>query len=147
MSMISSHKVHPHDLGLPETVVRKRRRNRKLAAIMLAIALITAAGGWFLFCTSIINAMRIKDQPPSLVIVAYALLIVSSATLVLGLWYMLLAQMERLVRMVDAAELEELKAPAATCPQCQRQAKAGDRFCRQCGAALHPNRRSGSAAA
>jgi len=147
MSMLSLHKVHPHDIGLPETVVRKRRRSRRLATIMLAIALVTAAGGWFLFCTSLISAMRIKDQPPSLVIVAYALLIVSSATLVLGFWYMLLAQMERAARMVDAAELEELNAPAVACPQCQRQAKAGDRFCRQCGAALHPKRSSGSAAA
>jgi amino acid transporter len=137
--MSSLPKVHPHDVGLPETAVRRRRRSRRLATIMLAIALIIAAGGWFLFVMSMLSAMRVKDQPPSLVIVAYALLIVSSITLVLGFWYMLRAQMERLSRMVDVADLEEPGAPGAASPRCQRQAGAGDRFCRQCGTALAQN--------
>ena len=137
--MTTSSKLHPHDLGLPETAVRRRRRSRRLAAIMLAIALITAAGGWFLFGTSMLSAIRVKDQPPSLALVAYALLIVSSITLVLGFWYMLLAQVERLARMVDAAELAEPIAPAIACPQCRCPTDAGDRFCRHCGTALERN--------
>jgi len=133
--MISTHKIHPHDVGLPEGAVRKRRRSRRLARIMLSTALVTAAAGWFLFGTSIFNAVHIKDQPPSLAIVAYALLIISSATLVLGLWYILLAQVERLARMVDTTELG---APPSVCPQCQHAFDVGDRFCRHCGSALHP---------
>jgi len=132
-------KIHPHDVGLPEAAVRKRRRSRRLATIMLAIALITAAGGWFLFVMSLLSAMRVKDQPPSLVVVAYALLIVSSITLVLGFWYMLRAQVERLSRMVDAADLEASGAPGTACPQCQHQVGTGDRFCRHCGRALAQN--------
>lgn len=135
--MISTHKIHPHDVGLPEKAVRKRRRSRRLAWIMLSIAVVTAAAGWFLFSTSIFSAVHIKDQPPSLAIVAYALLIVSSATLVLGLWYILLAQVERLARMVDATELEASPGLAPTvCSQCQHTFDAGDRFCRHCGSAL-----------
>ncbi len=139
MSMISSQKVHPHDVGLPEAAVRKRRHSRRLAKIMLAIALVTAAAGWFLFGTSIFNANHIKDQPPSLALVAYGLLFISSVTLVLGFWYMLLAQVERVARMVDAGELEEQAAPASVCGKCQRHVDAGDRFCRHCGAGLGAN--------
>jgi len=135
--MISSQNVHPHDVGLPEGAVRKRRRSRRLAKIMLAIALVTAVAGWFLFGTSIFNAIHIKEQPASLAIVAYALLIISSATLVLGFWYMLLAQVERVARMVDAAELETpAGGVAAICPQCKQAGEAGDQFCRHCGAAM-----------
>jgi hypothetical protein len=139
-------KVHPHDVGLPAVAVRKRRRSRRLAAIMLAIALVTAGAGWTLFGTSIFNAIHVKEQPASLAIVAYALLIVSSATLVLGFWYMLLAQVERLARMVDAAELEEMREPEVdapvqkkqgeVCPKCQGLVESGDCFCRRCGVAL-----------
>ena len=134
--MITSHKVHPHDVGLPEPAVRKRRRSRRLAKIMLVIAIVTAVAGWALFGTSIFNAIHIREQAPSLAIVAYGLLIVSSATLVLGLWYMLLAQVERLARIVDAAELEEVSAEPADlekCPDCQEHRDASDRFCRNCG--------------
>jgi len=130
--MISTGKIHPHDVGLPEPVIRKRRRSRRLAWIMLSIAIVTAICGWRLLGTSIFSAIHIKDQPPSLAIIAYAFLIVSSATLVLGLWYMLLAQVERLARMVDAAELEETR----TCTKCHRILDAGDRFCRDCGQAV-----------
>jgi predicted amidophosphoribosyltransferase len=52
---------------------------------------------------------------------------------------MLLAQVERLARMVDAAELEEPGAPGTACPQCRSRIEAGDRFCRHCGAALARN--------
>src|ERR1041385_8271442 len=131
MTMMTSQKIHPHDIGLSETAIRKRQRSRRLARIMLTIALITAAAGWFLFGTSIFNAIHIKDQPPSLAIVAYALLIISSATLVLGFWYILLAQVERLAHMVENAEGEaeqELAPPASTCSGCKRSVETSDRF-------------------
>ena len=131
--MISTHKVHPHDVGLTEGAVRKRRRSKRMAKIMISIALVTAGAGWFIFGTSMFDAVHIRDQPFSRAIVAYSLLIVSSATLVLGFWYILLAQVERLARIVDAAELE---SPPALCAQCQHPFDMGDRFCRHCGAAL-----------
>jgi len=136
--MAAATKVHPHDVGLPEPVVRRRRRSRRLAKIMLTIAVVTAVAGWPLFGNSIFAAIKIREQPPSLALVAYALLIVSSVTLVLGLWYMLLAQVERVARMVDAAELEgETASEILRCGQCQRAYDATDRFCRHCGAAVH----------
>ena len=58
--------------------------------IMLAIAAVTAAAGAVLFRASVFHAEHIQEQPASLAIVAYAILIVSSVTLVLGLWYLLL---------------------------------------------------------
>lgn len=135
--MNASTKIHPHDVGLPEPVVRKRRRSRRLAKIMLTIAVITAVAGWPLFGNSIFSAIHIKEQPASLALVAYVLLIVSSVTLVLGLWYMLLAQVERVARMVDAAELEEEATSVIhRCPGCQHLYDLGDRFCRHCGQAL-----------
>jgi hypothetical protein len=137
--MTSPHKVHPHDVGLPEVTVRKRRRSRRLAMIMLAIAAVTAAAGAVLFRASVFNAVHIQEQPPSLAIVAYAILIVSSVTLVLGLWYLLLAQVERLARMVDAGEIDVPAAPDTACPQCRGKVEGTDRFCRHCGAALIPN--------
>ncbi|HEY4329656.1 MAG TPA: hypothetical protein VGN88_07960 [Phycisphaerae bacterium] len=135
-----SHKVHPHDIGLPEPVVRKRRRSRRVGAIMLSVAVVTAGLGWFLFGTSIFNAVHIKDQSPLLAIGAYAILIVSSVTLVLGFWYLLLAQVERVARMVDASELEEMSLDGEPCPSCRRKAAAEDRFCRHCGASLIEHR-------
>ena len=133
--MLSSEKISARDIGLPEPVIRKRRRSRRLAGIMLTIALVTAIAGWGLFGTSIFNAIHIKDQPASLALIAYALLIVSSATLVLGLWYLLLAQMERLARMVEAPESEDGAVPAR-CAGCHCSCDPADRFCRHCGKAL-----------
>ena len=131
-----THKVHPHDVGLPEGAVRKRRRSRRVAAIMLSVAVVTAGLGWFLFGTSIFDAIHIREQSPLLAIAAYGILIVSSVTLVLGFWYLLLAQVERVARMVDAAELEELAMDGEPCPACRRKAAAVDRFCRHCGESL-----------
>jgi Kef-type K+ transport system membrane component KefB len=135
MFMIAQ-RAHLHDVGLPEPIVRKRRRSRRMATIMLAVALATAIAGWVLFGTSIVNAIHIKEEAPSRAIIAYVLLIISSATLVLGFWYLLLAQVQRLARMVDAQELEELSATGETCASCHRRSAEGDRFCRYCGAAL-----------
>jgi hypothetical protein len=137
--MISTHKVHPHDVGLPEVAVRKRRRSRRLAIIMLVIAGVTATAGAVLFRASVFNAVHIQEQPASLAIVAYAILIVSSVTLVLGLWYLLLAQVERLARMVDAADMPEPMAATTACHQCSGRVDGGDKFCRHCGAALGRN--------
>jgi hypothetical protein len=131
-----THRIHPHDIGLPEPVVRKRRRSRRMAGFMLGVALATAIAGWALFGSSIFNAIHIRAEAPSRAIIAYALLIISSATLVLGFWYMLLAQVQRIARMVDAQELEELSATGEPCPSCHRRADEKDRFCRHCGAAL-----------
>jgi len=136
--MIATGKIASRDAGLPEASIRRRKRSRRLAVILLIIAFVTAAAGWPLFSTSVFSAIHIKDQPPSLVIIAYALLITSSATLVLGLWYMLLAQVERLARIVDTSDL--VQPPAAlTCPKCGRAVDAPDRFCRHCGEQLRDN--------
>lgn len=135
MFMIA-HRVNPHDVGLPEPIIRKRRRSRRMAGIMLGVALATAVVGWSMFGTSIFNAIHIKEEAPSQAIIAYVLLIISSATLVLGFWYLLLAQVQRVARMVDAQELEALAGMGEPCPGCRRRMDAGDRFCRHCGAAI-----------
>jgi hypothetical protein len=134
--MIVARKLNPHDVGLPAPAIRKRRRSRRLSLMMLTIAVVTAAMGWPLYGATMLDALRMRDQPVTHVVVAYVLLIASSFTLVLGLWYALLAQMERLARIVDAAELE---APLTqiTCPKCQEASDSSDRFCRHCGTALH----------
>ena len=97
-----------------------------------------AAGGWraVLFRASVFNAVKMQEQPASLAIVAYGILMIFSVTLVLGLWYLLLAQVERLARMVDAADLPESGTPAIACPQCRGRVDGMDKFCRNCGAAL-----------
>src|SRR3954462_8769149 len=131
-------KIYPSDVGLPEPVIRKRRRSRRLARLMLTIAIVTAAAGWTLFGNSIFNAIKIREQSPALALVAYAFIITSSVTLVLGLWYLLLAQVERLARMVDAAELDEPHpAPDARCQNCGWSCDPPDRFCRHCGKSLN----------
>ena len=131
-----THRVHPHDIGLPEPVVRTRRRSRRMAGLMLGVAVATAVAGWGLFGASIFNAIHIKEEAPSRAIIAYGLLLVSGVTLVLGFWYLLLAQVQRIARMVDAQELEEMSATGESCPMCHRKAAEADRFCRHCGAAL-----------
>jgi hypothetical protein len=137
MVMIAQ-RVHPHDVGLPEPIIRKRRKSRRMAAIMLGVALATAGAGWAMFGTSVFNAIHIKEESPNRALIAYALLIVSSATLVLGFWYLLLAQVQRVARMVDAQELEELSATGVPCPRCHGRVDPGDGFCRHCGAAMKP---------
>jgi hypothetical protein len=132
---MTTEKVHPHDVGLPEPVVRRRRRSRRVARIMLITAALTAAAGWPLYYNSIFFAIKLKDQPPSLAIVAYVLLIISSVTLVLGLWYLLLAQVERVARMIEAPE-DFTEAPALRCANCGWAYDSPDRFCRHCGKPL-----------
>ncbi|HVX85184.1 MAG TPA: zinc ribbon domain-containing protein [Phycisphaerae bacterium] len=126
-------KTHPHDVGLPEPVVRRRRKSRRVAQLMLIIAILTAIPGWSLLGTSIFSAIKIQDQSPALAIVAYALLIISSITLVLGLWYLLLAQVERVARMVESDE--DPGAPLR-CQNCGWNHDPPDRFCRHCGKPL-----------
>lgn len=130
-------KIHPHDVGLPVAAVRKRRRSRRVARWMLTIAILTAVAGWALFGFSVSAAARMRDQPASLAIVAYGVLIVSSVTLVLGLWYLLLAQVERVARMVEGeADSEEEAEHAHRCGNCGWSFDVGDRFCRHCGKPL-----------
>jgi len=69
--------------------------------------------------------MRVKDQPPSLVVVAYALLIVSSITLVLGFWYMLRAAGGTTVADGGCGGFRGLRRPGTACPQCQHQVGTG----------------------
>src|ERR1044071_4548410 len=83
-----------------------------------ATPVMTGVAGWPLFGASVSNAIHIKDQPQSLVIIAYIFLIISSATLVLGLWYLLIAQVELLARMVDIAELDDPAAHPRHCSEC-----------------------------
>ena len=128
-------RVRSYDAGLPEQAVRRRRRSKRFARMMLIIAGFTAMAGWAVFGTSIFSAIQIREQSPYQAIVAYALLIVSSVTLVLGLWYLLLAQVERVARIVGVDEAEE--APAGKrCGNCGWTIDAPDRFCRHCGTAL-----------
>jgi hypothetical protein len=127
-------KIHPSDVGLPEPAVRKRRRSRRLARVMLTVAVLTAVAGWGLYYVSVFSAIKLQRQSPSLVFVAYGVLIVSSITLVLGLWYLLLAQVERLARIVDADELAADAPPAdRRCGNCGWPSDPPDRFCRHCG--------------
>jgi hypothetical protein len=127
-------KIHPSDVGLPEGAIRKRRRSRRFARIMLTIALITALAGWPMLGWSFSSAIKLTAQSPYLAIVAYGLLIVSSVTLVLGLWYLLIAQVARLARIVEAED--EGDAVRRLCPNCGWFFDAPDRFCRHCGKPL-----------
>jgi len=120
------------DLKLSESAIRTRRRSRRLATLMLIIALLTATAGWPLFGTSILEALRIKEQSPYRAIIAYALLIVSSATLVLGFWYLLLAQVQRIARIVESEE-SLAASERARCHNCGWPCDPPDRFCRHCG--------------
>ena len=105
---------------------------------MLAIAVLTAVPGWGLYGLAIHLALRRPGQDSGpVVIAAYVLLIVSSITLVLGLWYLLLAQVRRIARM---AEVEELEVPEGAapplCSNCGWFFDPPDRFCRHCGKPL-----------
>jgi hypothetical protein len=101
---------------------------------MLTAAVASGVAGWGLYASSISSAVRLREQSPALAIVAYGLLIVSSVTLVLGFWYLLLAQVERLARMIDADP--QAREIGATCGNCGWQVDPPDRFCRHCGHAL-----------
>lgn len=125
--------LHPHDVGLPASVVRKRKRFRGIAYIMLAVAVLTAVPGWYLYGVSIWGTFHIGRFTTLQAIIAYTLLIVSSITLVLGLWYLLLAQVRRLAHIVDDAD-ETSKTH--NCPNCGWPYDYPDRFCRHCGKPL-----------
>ena len=145
--MTAPQKIHPHDVGLPEPAIRKRRRSRRVAHIMLTIFLVTALAGWIIFGDAVRSAVRMKSQNPFQAIGAWALLIVSSTTLVLGLWYLLLAQVERIARIVEADEADPDPAHRL-CPNCGWFFDPPDRYCRHCGKPLGtnvaaPNPRSG----
>lgn len=134
--MIAPDKIHPDEIGLSDLAIRKRRRSHRIARFMLTIAIATAVAGWSLFGSSIFSAIHIKEQSPQLAIVAYAILIISSVTLVLGLWYLLLAQVERLAYMVDADHLDSAEPDPMTdrrCINCGWSYDSPDRFCRHCG--------------
>ena len=130
-------KPNPYDLGLPEAAVRKRRRSRRVARWMLIIAALTALSGWPLFGRSIFSAIHMTDPSQSQfqVILAYILLIISSITLVLGLWYLLLAQVERVARIVESDDAPPDPAKRL-CPNCGWFFDPPDRYCRHCGKSL-----------
>jgi hypothetical protein len=133
--MSTPRKMHPHDVGLPEPIVRKRRHSRRVARIMLTIAAVTALAGWTIFGGSIFSAIRIRNQSPYQAIIAYVILIVSSATFILGLWYLLLAQVDRVARMVESDDSDDVSSPHL-CPNCGWGFDGPDRFCRHCGKPL-----------
>lgn len=130
--------IHPHDQGLPAPVVRKRKQARHVARWMLTVAVLTAIPGWTLFGTSLMSAWRVSSENPSRAIVAYGLLIASTITLILGLWYLLLAQVRRIARMVGEDEIEPTATPPK-CPNCGWPRDLPDRFCRHCGKPLPAN--------
>ena len=125
--------IHAHDLGLPAGIIRKRRRARYIAHWMLLVAVLTAITGWTLYGRSFFFALRRPQSPVDYGVMAgYGLLIVSSITLILGLWYLLLAQVHRVARMVEADEGESSSSPLR-CANCGWPHDPADRFCRHCG--------------
>ncbi len=127
--------MHSHDIGLPATIVHKRKKNRYLAHWMLSIAVLTAIPGWIIYGRAFSFAGRAKPDSLAMVILAWVLLIISSATLVLGFWYLLLAQVRRIARMVGEDETHS-DIPAPRCPNCGWPHDSPDRFCRHCGKPL-----------
>ncbi len=128
--------VHPHDVGLPPEVVGKRKRFRGIGYVMLLIAVLTAVPGWGIYGVSFLDPYKMHGKPLMQAAVGYSLLIVSSITLVLGLWYLLLAQVRRLARMVEGPVVAEVAPPQPRCGNCGWPCDVPDRFCRHCGKAL-----------
>jgi hypothetical protein len=125
--------ISSHDAGLPAATIRKRRKNKSFARWMLVIAGLTAIPGWVLYASTFHNALRARDDSPFVAIIAYVLLIISSITLVLGLWYLLLAQVRRLAHITgDLGDVGD-SSPPLRCPNCGWPHDAPDRFCRHCG--------------
>lgn len=127
--------VHPHDIGLPPNLVKSRQKNRSLAYWMLLFTVVAAIPGWILYGMAIRNASKIRQDAPALVIAAYVLIIISSVTLVLGLWYLLLAQVRRIARIAGEDEIEA-PPPRPLCGNCGWFYDPPDRFCRHCGKPL-----------
>ncbi len=104
---------------------------------MLLLAVLTAAPGWILYGVSIWNVFSLKKFTFMQALLAYSLLIVSSIALVLGLWYLLLAQTRRLSRMVEGPYDAASGVSAATrCGNCGWPHDYPDRYCRHCGKPL-----------
>lgn len=132
--------VHPHDEGLPQSVILKRKRFRLIGYLMLLIAVLSAAPGWFIYGVSVVNASSVGGNRGDITaIIGYGLLILSSITLVLGLWYLLLAQVRRLARMVEGggdAGQDRVESSRPICLNCGWPRDPPDRFCRHCGKPL-----------
>lgn len=135
MTDIPRRSTHPHDADLPPRVIRKRRRQRRFARIVIVLAVVFGIGGWVIYATSILNAINIREDSPARVIIAWALLSASSIMLVLGLWYLLLAQVQRIARMVEG-EPDPERGTTPLCPNCGWFLDPPDRFCRHCGKPL-----------
>lgn len=130
--------VHPHDEGLPQSVIRKRRRFRRIGYWMLLAAVLSAIPGWFIYVAAVIHPLSSGQNHGILsAVLGYGLLIISSITLVLGLWYLLLAQVRRLARMVEGSA-EGTVVDRLRCANCGWPCEAPDRFCRHCGKPLGP---------
>jgi hypothetical protein len=126
--------LHPHDIGLTPPAIRNRRHAHRIARWMLTIAILTAIPGWFIFGASILSAITLKTESPFKAVAAYAILIISSVTLILGLWYLLLAQVSRVARITS---LDRSPDPELTrCNNCGWPCDPPDRFCRHCGKPL-----------
>lgn len=127
--------LHPHDIGLPVGVVRKRRRFRNIGYLMLALAVISGLPGWYFYGVSILDAFTISNFTVWQAVAAYSLLIISSITLLLGLWYLLLAQVRRLARVVEGGDMTDAppKVQPLRCGNCGWPMDTPDRFCRHCG--------------
>lgn len=141
--LVGPMKPNPHDVDLPAPLVKKRRQARSVAHWMLLVAGVTAVPGWLLYGTSFHYAVNLTAEPAYRVILAWALLLISSVTLVLGLWYLLLAQVRRIARMAGQDEPGAEGAGAVRarphCGNCGWPHDAPDRFCRHCGKAIVPS--------
>jgi len=126
MSNTPQPRTHPHDVGLPAPIVRKRHKYRTIAYWMLGMAALTAIPGWILYFRSF------RPDSPLMVLLAWLLLLLSTITLVLGLWYLLLAQVRRVARIVEDDDTPADPA-VLRCPNCGWPYDAPDRFCRHCG--------------
>lgn len=134
--MTSDSPIHPHDRHLPTAVIRKRRRFRRIAYIMLVVAVLTAAPGWILYGVAIWNVFTLRHFTFLQTITAYGLLIISSVALVLGLLYLLLAQARRMSLTVDGGADGFDGQTNPRCGNCGWPHDYPDRFCRHCGKAL-----------
>jgi hypothetical protein len=103
---------------------------------MLVIAVLTAAPGWALYGVAIWNVFSLRHFTFFHAVVAYGLLIFSSVALVLGLWYLLLAQARRLSIMVDGGAEAAGEKAQARCGNCGWPRDYPDQFCRHCGKPL-----------